>query len=168
MPLAKTPRIMNTDYSHIPNLGTRSPKQDLLFYNHLLITGSLTRKIRLEMLREFQKIEKRISSRMSCGSNVAFSSSIMPALHEPGALYCTSNPMRGVSGKTPEFSMCFQVNSEKSKGLETSRINLRQQNRELQLVGNYIPADNRAKVLICYESVVNNTGVMLLTWNWLE
>ena len=120
------------------------------------------------MLREFLETEKKISSRVSCGSGMTFSFPIMPTSHQHGTLYSTSGPVRGVSGRTPEFRMHLQVNREVSKGLETAGSTLRQQNRALQLVGSYIPTDSRAKVFVCCESVVDNTGKRLLTWNWLE
>lgn len=166
MPWAKALMIMNANHCHIPKWSAGSPRQDLRFCNDYLITHSLPRKIRLEMPREYLKMEKRISARVSCGRVVTFSFLIMPTLHQHGALYCTSSPVKGVSKRTPEFNMCLQVNCEKSKGLEIAWSNLRQQNRALQLVGNYIPADNQPRCLlwVCCGQFRRE----VLTWNWLE
>ena len=72
----------------------------------------------MEILREFLEIDKKMSSQMSCRSVVALSFPVMPTLHQHGALYSTSSPMRGVSERTSEFRMLLQVNPEKAKGLE--------------------------------------------------
>ena len=74
----------------------------------------------------------------------------------PSCLPCTNlEPCIALQAQWDGYqgsSVCFQVNCEKSKRLESAWSNLREQNRALQLVGNYIAFDNRAEILGCWVS----------------